>query len=241
MAAAQFISDLHLRQPGEALHGILQRFLAGAAREAPRLYVLGDLFEAWIGDDAGDPLGEALAAEFAALAEQGVALFFLPGNRDFLVGEDWCRRAGITPLPDPCVVELGGVSTLLSHGDRYCIDDTAYQAFRQQVRDPEWQRQFLALPVPARIAYARQAREQSAQHQQATSMELMDVNAAAIEQVLGLYGVERMIHGHTHRPARHLHAINGREVERWVIADWREHGETLVVADDGSVSRKPLV
>lgn len=240
MSAAQFISDLHLRQPGEALHGILQRFLRGAAQDAPRLYVLGDLFEAWIGDDAGDPLGDALADDFAGLVQRGVSVWFQHGNRDFLVGEDWCRRAGIRILPDPCVVELGGVITLLSHGDRYCTDDTAYQAFRRQVRDPAWQRQFLAQPVAARIAYARQAREQSAVHQKTATMELMDVNRDAIERELALYGVDRMIHGHTHRPDRHLHDIAGRMVERLVIADWRQQGEALCIADDGSVSRRVL-
>jgi len=230
---AGFISDLHLEQPEEPRTAILRRFLQGPARQLRQLYILGDLFEAWIGDDARDPLGERLVEDFAQLAASGVAMFLQHGNRDFLLGDDFCRRAGVRRLPDPCVIDLAGRPCLISHGDAWCTDDVAYQQFRSQVRNPSWQAAFLAQPVEARRAYARQARQQSAAHQREAPMALMDVNASRVDEVFALYGIDLIIHGHTHRPAEHIHAVRGRHCERWVLADWREQGEALMVDADG--------
>ena len=237
---ASFISDLHLQSAAEPLAGILQRYLHGQARQCSRLFVLGDLFEAWIGDDDRNPLADQLAEDFAALAASGVQVYFQHGNRDFLLGAAFAGRAGLRLLPDPCVVELAGRAVLLSHGDRYCTSDTAYQSFRQQVRDPAWQQAFLARPLADRQAFARQARAESAAHQQGRSMELGDVEPAAVDAELALFGVDLLIHGHTHRPAMHDHRVDGRRCQRWVLADWREHGEALVMEADGSLRRETL-
>ncbi|GIX36495.1 MAG: UDP-2,3-diacylglucosamine hydrolase [Lysobacteraceae bacterium] len=184
--------------------------------------------------------GEEVAKALAGLAGHGVEIGLIHGNRDFLLGADFARRAGVRLLPDPCVVELAGQAILLSHGDRYCTDDASYQAFRQQVRAPEWQRAFLARPLAERKAYARKARQESADHQRGQPPELGDVVDASVEAELALFGVDRLIHGHTHRPACHRHRVGQRTVERWVLADWREHGEVLVLADDGRLAREVL-
>lgn len=237
---AGFISDLHLAKAGEPLASILLRYLDGAAAECPRLFILGDLFEAWIGDDDPDELGAEVAAALARLAARGVRIGFQHGNRDFLLGADFARRAGLRLLPDPCVVELCGRAVLLSHGDRYCSDDLPYQAFRRQVRDPAWQAAFLSRPLSERQAFARQARAESAAHQRGSAAQLGDVNAGTVDAELGLFGVDLLIHGHTHRPAEHRHALAGRSVERWVLADWRERGEALLMHADGSLQRQAL-
>ena len=237
---AGFISDLHLREPGQALSGILQRFLAGPARRCPRLFVLGDLFEAWVGDDDRSELAEQVAAGFAALASGGVQVCFQHGNRDFLLGEAYARRAGMRLLPDPCVVELAGRPVLLSHGDRYCTDDLPYQAFRRQVRDPAWQKAFLARPLAERQAFAAKARAESAAHQQEQSSKLGDVSRTTVEAELGLFGIDLLIHGHTHRPAEHAHRIGERTCQRWVLADWREHGEVLLMDSNAGLRRQVL-
>jgi UDP-2,3-diacylglucosamine hydrolase len=238
---AGFISDLHLREAGEPLTDILLRFLDGPARRFPRLFVLGDLFEAWVGDDDRSDLAEAVAHGFAGLAAHGTRLYFQHGNRDFLLGANFAARACLRLLPDPCVVELGGCAVLLSHGDRYCTDDLDYQAFRRQVREPAWQQAFLSRSLGERQAFARQARAESAAHQRGEAMQLGDVNTGAVESELSLFGVRLLIHGHTHRPDRHLHDVDGQPRERWVLADWRGQGEVLALAADGRPRREPLL
>ncbi len=228
--ATLFISDLHLDPARPALTDILLRFLAGRARAAQALYVLGDLFEAWIGDDGADPVADAVAAGLQDLAMAGVGLFFICGNRDFLLGADFAARCAMRRLPDPCVIDLYGRPTLLSHGDALCLADTAYQAFRRQVRDPQWQAGFLAQPLAVRRAYAAQARAASASHQKQMETEIGDVDTDSIHVMFASFGVDRMIHGHTHRPAEHQHRVNGRNCERLVLADWRECGEALSVS-----------
>ncbi len=235
-----FISDLHLSAAGHPLTGILQRFLAGKARQCSRLFVLGDLFETWIGDDDDDALAGDVAGGFAALAASGTRVYFQHGNRDFLLGAEFARRAGMQLLPDPCVVEIAGRAVLLTHGDRYCIDDAPYQAFRRQVREPAWQKAFLSQPIQARRAYAAEARARSAAHQQGRALEIGDVNKDCVDAELALYGVDLLIHGHTHRPATHQHTVGARQIERWVLADWREQGEVLMLSDDRSIARHAL-
>ncbi len=227
-----FISDLHLDAARPDITARFDQFAATLPEKVERLFVLGDLFEAWIGDDAAGELEREVARRFSALAERGIALFYLHGNRDFLLGRDFAARCRLRLLPDPCVVDIGGEPTLLSHGDALCTDDAAYQAFRRMVRDPEWQAGFLSQPVAARQAYAERARAASREHQSTAADAIMDVNPDAVRRLLELYGVRRMIHGHTHRPAIH-HAAGDAAPERIVLGDWYTQGSSLSVDAQG--------
>ncbi|MDR6671483.1 UDP-2,3-diacylglucosamine diphosphatase [Xanthomonas sp. 1678] len=231
-----FISDLHLDPARPAITELFLEFLRGEARSADALYILGDLFEAWIGDDTPSAAADAVALELRAVSDAGVPVYFMHGNRDFLLGADYARRAGMRLLPDPCVIDLYGEPTLLLHGDLLCTDDTAYQAFRAQTRDPAFQQQFLAQPLAARIAYAQQARAASqarqAEMKQGDRAQFETVTDVAPDEVVATfarYGVARMIHGHTHRPAVHTLEANGRSCTRIVLGDWYEQGSVLRV------------
>jgi len=231
-----FVSDLHLEAERPAITDLFVRFLRERARAARALYVLGDLFEAWVGDDDPAEPGATVARELRALRDAGVPLFFLRGNRDFLLGEAYARRAGMRILPDPAVIVLDGRPVLLMHGDLLCTGDTAYQQFRAQTRDPQWQRQFLAQPLPARVAFAQQARARSQAAQDALKAQGMldaitDADPATVEETLRRYGIDTLIHGHTHRPAIHALDIDGRPCRRIVLGDWYEQGSVLRVAD----------
>ncbi len=240
-----FISDLHLSADRPALTAVFERYLDGPARAAARLYILGDLFEYWAGDDdLDDPLGTRVAARLAALADTGCAVFFMPGNRDFLLGADFARRARLEILAEPTLIALGNHAALLCHGDSLCTDDLAYQAFRQQVRNPAWQAQFLAQPLAARKEIIAGVRMKSEEAKSGKAAAIMDVNADAVATLLRTYAFPRLIHGHTHRPADHRVEVDGHACERLVLADWREEngagsGEVLVWAD-GALSRQPL-
>ena len=230
-----FISDLHLDPERPGITRLFGEFVDGEARRADALYVLGDLFEAWVGDDDPSETGAFVAARLRALADAGVPVFFMRGNRDFLLGADFARRAGVAILPDPAVVDLYGRPTLLMHGDLLCTDDDAYQRFRAQTRDPRWQAQFLAQPLEARLAFARQARAASQAHQsglqaQGTMETITDVSPAAVADAFRRYGIDRIIHGHTHRPA--VHEADGRT--RIVLGDWYEQGSVLRVDEAGA-------
>jgi UDP-2,3-diacylglucosamine hydrolase len=230
-----FISDLHLDAERPAITELFGRFVDNEARGADALYILGDLFEAWVGDDDPSPTGTYVAGKLRALRDAGVPVYFIRGNRDFLLGEDYARRAGMTILPDPAVVMLLGKPTLLMHGDLQCTDDTAYQQFRAQTRDPAWQARFQAQPLPARIAVAQQARAASRAHQsglqsQGTMETITDVAPATVEATLRRHGIDTLIHGHTHRPAVHDEA-GGRRI---VLGDWYEQGSVLRVDASGA-------
>jgi UDP-2,3-diacylglucosamine hydrolase len=225
-----FISDLHLDPSRPQITERFLRFCNEEARHAEALYLLGDVFEAYLGDDDDSPEVEATCAALRDLRALGVACFFLRGNRDFLVGPGFAARSGATLLPDPAVILLQGEPALVLHGDLLCTDDAAYQAFRRQVRDPNWQAQFLAQPLAARRAFAEKARAASRVHQQAVSEAITDVNAAEVARWLAEYGVRRMIHGHTHRPA--IHDL-GQRRQRIVLGDWYEHGSVLRVDGNG--------
>ena len=232
-----FISDLHLRPEAPRLSEILIELLRGPAAEADALYVLGDLFEAWPGDDdLDDAFNAPVVAAFRALSDRGVPLHFQHGNRDFLLGDAFSRATGGGLLPDEIIVDLHGTPTLLMHGDQLCTDDVAYQQFRQQVRNPLWQKQMLSQPLPVRKALARQLREGSDLAKAGKSMDIMDVNADAVAQAFTRHRVSRMIHGHTHRPGRHVHDVDGRRCERIVLADWRNAGAYLAVDRGGTAS-----
>jgi len=227
-----FISDLHLDAERPQVTELFGRFLREEARGADALYILGDLFEAWVGDDDPSETGAFVARELKALADSGVPVYFIRGNRDFLLGEDYARRAGMTILPDPAVVVLYGQPTLLMHGDTLCTGDLAYQQFRAQVRNPAWQQQFLAQPLAARVAFAQQARAASKAHQAGLqdkgAMEtITDVTPETVESTLHRFGIARLIHGHTHRPAIHELQIDGRAHQRIVLGDWYDQGSVL--------------
>ncbi len=228
------ISDLHLDAARPRITALFERFLREQARQATALYILGDLFEAWVGDDDDSELPARVADALADLRATGVPLYFMAGNRDFLLGADYARRAGLTRLEDGVVHTLAGTPTLLLHGDTLCTDDAAYQAFRRQVRDPVWQRDFLARPLTARKDFAAQARAASRNHQQGAREALMDVNADAVAHALRAAGVRRMIHGHTHRPAIHDLLLDGAPAQRIVLGDWYEQGSLLRMTRDAA-------
>ena len=232
--ATLFISDLHLDAERPAITELFGRFIDEEATRADALYILGDLFEAWVGDDDPSDTGAYVAAKLRGLADTGVPVRFMRGNRDFLVGDDYARRAGIEILNDPAVVMLYGKPALLMHGDTLCSDDVAYQQFRAQTRDPAWQRQFLAQPLQARMAFARQARAASQAHQSGLKAQgamdaITDVSPSTVEATFARFGVDTIIHGHTHRPA--VHETTGGK--RIVLGDWYEQGSMLRVDADG--------
>ena len=233
-----FISDLHLDDSRPAVTALFLAWLGGEARAADALYILGDLFEAYIGDDDDAALIDEVAAALRAVVVAGVPVRFIHGNRDFLLGDAFAQRAGMQLLADGSVVELHGQATLLLHGDTLCTDDVAYQRVRAQLRDPRWQQQFLAQPLAARRAFAAQARAESAKHTGSMSSEIMDVTASAVAAALDQAGVTRMIHGHTHRPA--IHDVgDGRQ--RIVLGDWYDQGSLLRVSSGGvELAQLPL-
>jgi UDP-2,3-diacylglucosamine hydrolase len=233
--ATLFISDLHLDAERPDITALFGRFVDEEARSADALYILGDLFEAWVGDDDPSDTGAYVAQRLRGLRDAGVPVYFMRGNRDFLLGDAYARRAGVTILPDPSVVMLHGRPTLLMHGDTLCSDDVDYQQFRAQTRDPDWQRQFLAQPLEARLAFAQQARAASQTRQaglkaQGAMDAITDVTPATVDGAFTRFGVDTMIHGHTHRPAVHEHA-RGRRI---VLGDWYEQGSVLRVDDSGA-------
>ena len=215
-----FISDLHLDESRPKIVELFRQFLSTQAREASALYILGDLFESWIGDDDDSDLHRQVAESLRDLADRGVAVAFMHGNRDFLLGADYAARAGMSLLRDPTVIDLGGERVLLMHGDTLCIDDVEYQKFRALVRDPPWQQQFFAKPLAERRAFAAQARGESRRQTAAKPAEIMDVNQDAVISVMRAHDVRRLVHGHTHRPATHRFEIDGQMFERVVLGDW---------------------
>lgn len=221
-AEAIFISDLHLcaEHPAttQAFIDFLQRSVIG---QTERLYILGDLFEYWVGDDdCDDPFNRHIIEVLRGLSDRGIALFFIAGNRDLLIGSEFARRTGMTILPDPYPERFREQTILLSHGDALCTDDTDYQAFRNMVREPKWQEAFLAKPLVERHAMLNDMRRQSESAKKQKSVEIMDVNVGAVEQLFRNSAENLLIHGHTHRPARHQLFIDGKPCERWVLPDW---------------------
>ena len=222
-----FISDLHLDEARPHIVDLFTRFVSNQARGAAALYILGDLFESWIGDDDDSALAHQVAGALSALKQSGVPVFFMHGNRDFLLGEVYARRAGMTLLADPTIIDLDSERTLLMHGDTLCTDDSAYQEFRAVVRNPDWQKQFGARSLAERRAFASQARAESAKHTASATAEIMDVNQDAVVATMRKHGVRRLIHGHTHRPASHHFEIDNQSAERIVLGDWYEQGSVL--------------
>lgn len=232
-----FIADLHLSEERPNIIRLFQTFLKEEASHADALYILGDLFEAWLGDDAVQPDMADVLADIRHLTGSGVPVYVMVGNRDFLLGAEFEKMTGCKLLPDPSIINLYGTDTLLMHGDTLCTDDVEYQAFRQQVRNPAWQQAVLAKPIEERIKIAREARAESRARTAEKSEDIMDVNAQAVEDTFREHGVSRMIHGHTHRPAVHEIMVDNKPVTRIVLGDWYAQASVLrVTADDITLS-----
>jgi UDP-2,3-diacylglucosamine hydrolase len=225
--ATLFISDLHIDASRPAIVRQFLDFLEHEAARAEALYILGDLFESWIGDDAADSAQIAAISGIRALTSSGVSCFVMHGNRDFLLSERFCRDSGAEILSDPVVVTLYGERILVMHGDALCTDDNAYQRLRATVRDADWQERFLKLPVKARRALAGAARAGSQAHTQGLDYAITDVNGQSVAAALRGSGMATLLHGHTHRPAIHAFEVDGRPCTRIVLGDWYEHGSVL--------------
>ncbi|MEX2474174.1 UDP-2,3-diacylglucosamine diphosphatase [Marinobacter sp.] len=237
-----FISDLHLEESRPDITEAFLGFLETRARGVEQLYILGDFFEAWIGDDERTPLQDQVAHALKILSDSGTAIFLMHGNRDFLIGEDFCARAGATLLDDPTVVDLYGTPTLLMHGDSLCTADVEYQKFRENMRNPQWQQMILQRPLADRQQMARQLREISMAKNQGKEEIIMDVTPEEVVKVMEEHGVQRLIHGHTHRPAEHPLEASGKPAKRIVLGDWDTHLWWLAVepGNDPVLDKAPL-
>jgi UDP-2,3-diacylglucosamine hydrolase len=225
--ARLFVSDVHLDAEAPQATEQFLAFLGTEAARAEALYILGDLFEAWVGDDDRDPEKERVCAGLRSLTAQGVACFVLHGNRDFLLGAGFSARSGCRLLADPVVAEFDGERVLLTHGDALCTDDHAYQELRTLVRQPAWQQRFLALPLEHRELLANEARAGSRRHTARTVPNIMDVNQSAVAAALRAARTRRVIHGHTHRPGVHDFELDGTAAQRIVLGAWYEEGSYL--------------
>lgn len=225
--ATLFVSDLHL----DAQHPDISRqflaFLQGPAAEADALYILGDLFEVWIGDDDPDPEKRRIIAGLRRLTDSGVPCYIMHGNRDFLLGEQFCAETGCRLLEDPTIIQLYGDRVLTMHGDALCTDDHSYQNLRAMVRDPGWQRMFMALSPQQRLTLAEAARAGSKVHIEQAMSSIMDVNTDAVAAAMRGAGVKLLLHGHTHRPNVHRFELDGSPAARIVLGDWYDQGSVL--------------
>lgn len=229
-----FISDLHLQAShpamSEGFFGLLERL-----KDAETLYILGDFFEAWVGDDYSDPLIERVKTSLYALAERGTQIFFMHGNRDFLMGDTFANACGGSMLPEGTVITIGNQRALLMHGDSLCTRDVGYMNMRQLFRDPRWQADFLSKSMEERIAIGRQVRSESQSDQQMKADDIMDVTPEEVDKAMSEADVSLMIHGHTHRPATHDWVHDNEERRRIVLGDWGDdHGWLIRWSDDSA-------
>lgn len=227
MSCTCFISDLHLDAARPAVTQALAGFLA-SHHHCTALYILGDLFEAWPGDDDDSPLAREVVQLLRAFSDAGPELFIMCGNRDFLLGEAFCASVGASLLPDPTVIDLYGTPTLLMHGDSLCSADTHYQQFRRKARDPAWQRELLARPLAQRRALAADLRAMSSEATSMKSQDIMDVTPAEVAREMTAHGAAQLIHGHTHRPARHK---EGKQL-RWVLGAWEDEAWFIEASEE---------
>lgn len=228
MAHTYFISDLHLSEKQPQILRLFFHFMQRIVPKADALYILGDLFDYWAGDDDLDnPFHQQITKTLHTVASSGVRLFIMHGNRDFLMADKLAERCRATLLEDPALVDLYGIPTLITHGDTLCAEDIEYQSYRKLVRNPVWQQQFLAQPLESRTSLIEELRTHSESEKQQKSDALMDVTEVAVVELLRTYGYPRLIHGHTHRLRRHLHSVDNHECERWVLGDWYETGNAL--------------
>jgi len=222
-----FISDLHLDATRPEIAAQFLNFLKIEAVSAEALYILGDLFESWVGDDDPNAHYADVKQAIRELSDLHVPVYFMHGNRDFMIGKDFALETGMTLLPDPYVLDIHGGRVVLSHGDAMCTDDVQYQAFRKMTRDPQWQAMMLQKPLAERQAIAAQARAASLAHGKNINAEISDVNAEAVESCFLQNAVTQMLHGHTHRPAVHQLQVDGRNAVRIVLGDWYEQGSVV--------------
>lgn len=238
-----FISDLHLDASRPDITAAFERFMTQIAPTSEALYILGDFFEVWIGDDDHNDFNQRIINQLKAYSDSGKALYLMVGNRDFLMGDEFASQCGATLLNDPTAIDLYGTTTLLMHGDSMCTKDAEYMAFRQQARSPEWQQQLLAQPVEARRAIAQQLREQSKSMSSMKAEDIMDVTASEVVRELEQHQATRMIHGHTHRPNRHPVELTQDENEgegegeRIVLGDWHDHLWWLEADSSGNLQQ----
>jgi len=225
-----FISDLHLMESRPDVTAAFFRFLGEHAVDADELYILGDFFELWLGDDHETDFNRSI---IDALGQLETPRFLMHGNRDFLMGDDFARAAGATLLPDPTVIDAGGKPVLLMHGDSMCTRDEAYMQARKMLRDPAFQQDFLSKSIAERAALAQGARNQSREHTRETADDIMDVTPAEVVREMEAHGVDLLIHGHTHRPYVHEFTLGGRPARRIVLGDWDDKGWYLVLDDAG--------
>lgn len=225
--AALFVSDLHLDGARPATVELFIGFVEGRARRSESLYILGDLFEAWIGDDADEPGLRPVVDALRGLSAAGVTCYLMHGNRDFLLGEAFCAATGCRLLGDYARVDVDGQSILLTHGDLLCSDDLDYLALRETVRDKDWQSAFLAKPVAERRTIADELRRRSRSEMARKADEIMDVNQDTVEATMRRFGVHYLLHGHTHRPGVHRFTLDGRDATRVVLGAWEARGNAV--------------
>ena len=228
-----FISDLHLEAARPEIGQQFLAFLESEGVHADALYILGDLFEYWIGDDDPDPYYASMKEALSGLTGRGVPVYFMHGNRDFMIGESFAGDTGVRLLADPTTVNLYGRPVLLSHGDSLCTDDVKYQEVRRMTRNPAWQTAMLGKSVEERRVFAEQARTDSMAHGASVDQKISDVNQAAVEALLRRHDVLTLLHGHTHRPAIHEFPLDGRPATRIVLGDWYEQGSVVRWDEDG--------
>ena len=237
MTETLFISDLHLSGERPATVALALRFFDQVATRADRLYILGDLFDAWLGDDDTTPPIPEITDSLARLQEQGTQIFLMHGNRDFLLGDAFCRATGCTLLPDPSVMDLAGERTLLMHGDQLCTDDHGYQEARRKLRSPETITYFLSLSLTERAGMAADMRRRSGEVTSLLAKEIMDVNEMAVREQMLRHHARLLIHGHTHRPAIHTFELEGKPAQRVVLAEWTEQSGSYLQVKDGDLKQ----
>lgn len=228
-----FISDLHLAANRPDITQQFLAFMQDSAPHAEALYILGDLFEIWLGDDAISFEHEVVIKAIRSISDRGIAVYFMHGNRDFLIGNNFAAACSCEILSDPCIINLYGTDTLLSHGDSLCTDDDDYQKFRAYIRNPQTIEQLMALSIEERIIKGKEYRMASQDANKEKSMEIMDVNQNAVKKMLRKYNVEHMIHGHTHRPNVHTIDLDGKVAQRIVLGDWYEQGSQIYANTSG--------
>ncbi len=228
------VSDLHLEDSRPDITRAFFSLLEQFEGKVDRLFILGDFFEIWLGDDALTPTAKQVAEQLKQFSRSGCGIFIMHGNRDFLLGEQYAHDCGAELIHEPCLTEIGGQQCLLMHGDSLCTDDQLYMDFRKMVRNPAWQAEFLSKTLEERIAFGKQARDQSQEDAQDKSYEILDVNQDEVIRVLQEFEVPLFIHGHTHRPDRHLVKVDGRQCERIVLGDWYKQG-WYIIADDSTL------
>ena len=232
--ATYFISDLHLERIESSITNIFTEFLDDI-NENDSLYILGDLFESWIGDDNVTELSQYISDQLLSLSERNISVAIMHGNRDFLIGEDFCKASSIELINDPRIIEIDTKKVMLTHGDELCTDDKEYQAFRSVVRNPLWQKDFLNFPISKREKIAGEAKDASKDSKENKAMEIMDVNTDAVLKAFNDHPVEIMIHGHTHRPNIHEISNEERKLTRYVLGDWSKNSAIILKWNEAEV------